>query len=238
MAFLNLSSYKSLENGLFVKVEVDQYRTTAGATPGPAVLTFSDYTRSVTIGSDTYVAIGNMLGITSSTSELKATNSDLTITVSGVPNNSLRELIYSRLKGSRVTVYRGFFDAATGAVLTGDITNPVGRFRGFITNISVNEEYDLDAKTATNTISLMCSSILDVLANTGSGRRTNPEDQKELYPSDISMDRVPNLIGANLCNSRQVKNSQFYYFVANANDTVPSRFYAVNTGNLVYDFQH
>lgn len=197
MSFLNLSSYKSIENGLFVKIEVDQYRTTAGQTPSPAVLTFSDYTRSVTIGSDTYTALGNMLGITSSTSELKVTNTDITITISGVPNTSLREIIYSRLKGSRVTVYRGFFDSATGAVLTGDITNPVGRFRGFITNISVNEEYDIDTKTASNTISLMCSSIIDVLANTSSGRRTNPEDQKELYPSDLSMDRVPNLVGAN-----------------------------------------
>jgi hypothetical protein len=197
MAFLNLSSYKSIENGLFVKVEVDQYRSAPGLEPSPAVLTFSDFTRSVTIGSDTYVGIGNMLGITSSTSELKATNSEVTVTVSGVPNDSLRPLIYSRLKGSRVTIYRGFFDAATGAVLTGDITNPVGRFRGFITNISVNEEYDVDAKTATNTVSLMCSSILDVFANTTSGRRTNPEDQKKLYSTDLSMDRVPNLVGAN-----------------------------------------
>jgi hypothetical protein len=29
------------------------------------------------------------------------------------------------------------------------------------------------------------------------GRRTNPDDQKKFYPTDVSMDRVPTLVDAN-----------------------------------------
>jgi hypothetical protein len=94
-----------------------------------------------------------------------------------------------------VRIYRALFNAATGAYL--DIEgNPLGRFRGFVNNYSLNEELDNTNKTATNTLVLTCASAANVLQNKIAGRRTNPESQKRYYPTDISMDRVPNLENA------------------------------------------
>jgi DNA repair exonuclease SbcCD nuclease subunit len=39
--------------------------------------------------------------------------------------------------------------------------------------------------------------VVELLNNKTSGRRTNPGDQKEWYPTDLSMDRVPGLANSN-----------------------------------------
>jgi hypothetical protein len=88
------------------------------------------------------------------------------------------------------------FDATTGTQLA--ITgNPVGRFFGLVNNYSLQEDYDVTARTSSNTIVIVCSSAVEILNNKLAGRRTNPIDQKSFYPSDLSMDRVPKLVGAN-----------------------------------------
>jgi hypothetical protein len=38
--------------------------------------------------------------------------------------------------------------------------------------------------------------VVNVLENKVAGRKTNPKSQKQFYPSDRSMDRVPTLKGA------------------------------------------
>jgi hypothetical protein len=193
---IDLSNYSSIESGLFVRIECSYYKTSSGATPTTQVLTFSDYVRPVTIGSDSYLGLGRLLGITSSSSELRVTSNDISISISGIPNSSISAIIHSRIKGSDVLIYRALFNSTTGAVLSIS-GNPLGRFKGVITNYSLSEDWDSENRSSTNTITFNCSSILDVLANTASGRRTNPEDQKGLYPTDLSMDRVPSLVGAN-----------------------------------------
>jgi len=74
--------------------------------------------------------------------------------------------------------------------------NPLARFRGFVNNYSLQEDYDNSTRTSTNTLVLVCSSSLDVLSNKVNGRKTNPYSQKRFYPDDLSMDRVPTLENA------------------------------------------
>jgi hypothetical protein len=189
---IDLSSYTSVETGLFVRIQVDEYKTTSGGSYSAQVLKFSDYIRPITIDSESYTGLGRLVGITATSSELTSSSQGVTITLSGIPNSSIAEIIYSKIKGSPVEVWRVFFNPTTGAQLS--ITgNPVGRFFGIVNNYSLDEEYDFDSRTATNRITLVCSSIIDVLDNKISGRRTNPVDQKALYPTDVSFDRVPNL---------------------------------------------
>jgi hypothetical protein len=193
---IDLSSYTSVETGLFVRIEVDYYKTAPGDTPTSTVLRFSDYRGTVTIDSESYVGLGRLLGITSTTSELKGSTSSVTITISGIPDSSIAEIINSRMKGCPIKIYRVVFDPVTGTKLA--ITgNPAGRFFGIISNYSLEEDYNIDQRTGTNTISLICSSNMGFLENKISGRKTNPESMKRFYPTDVSMDRVPNLVGAN-----------------------------------------
>jgi hypothetical protein len=191
----DLTSYKAIESGLFVRLAVGEYRQASGDSPTSTVLRFSDYARTVTVNSEEYQGIGRLLGITSSRSELRTSSDTITVSLSGIPNTSLTEIINSKIKGSRIEVRRVLFNPTTGAQLS--ITgNPVGRFFGVVNNYSLEETYDYSTRSSTNTVALVCSSQVSVLDNKVTGRRTNPRDQKSFYPNDLSMDRVPNLAGA------------------------------------------
>lgn len=193
---IDLSSYTNVGSAIIVRIRVDYYKATPTSEPTQEILRFSDYDRNLTIDDEVYLGLGSLVGITSSLSELKSSSSGITITISGIPNSSIAEIINSKIKGAPVTAQRVLFDTRTGNVLpvTG---NPVGRFYGIVNNYSLEEQYSLEARTSTNAISLLCTSSIDVLYNKVSGRRTNPSDQKSFYPSDLSMDRVPNLANSN-----------------------------------------
>ena len=195
MATPNLSSYRSVQSNLFVRIQVDEYSQTAGGPYTPVVLRFSDAITTYTIDSESYVALGSLMGITSSASELRVSSNELTITISGVLSDSIAEIVNSKIKGAPVSVYRQFSDATTGTALV-TAGNPSGRFRGFVNNYAINEEWDNLTRVATNTIVFSCASAVGVLERKISGRKTNPESQKRFFATDLSMDRVPNLENA------------------------------------------
>lgn len=193
---INLNSYRAIETGLFVRIEVDYYKAAVGDTPTSTVLRFSDYRGTVSIDGESYQGLGKLLNISATTSELKGSTSSVTISISGIPNTSISEIINSRMKGCPIKIYRMVFDPVTGNKL--NISgNPAGRFFGIVNNYSLEEDYNLETRTSTNTISMICSSNMEFLQNKISGRKTNPESMKRFYPTDVSMDRVPNLVGAN-----------------------------------------
>lgn len=197
---VDLSSYDTIGSALLVRISVGVYRSGFNAEPMSTVLKFTDSNTSISVnttgGAETYVGTGQLMSVTTSRSELKASGSDITISLSGIPNSSIDEIVNSTIKGSRVEVYRVLTNTGTGQPL--NITgNPVGRFFGIITNYALEEDYDADSRTSTNTISLICSSWIGVLDKKIAGRKTNPYDQKLFYPGDTSMDRVPSLVGAN-----------------------------------------
>lgn len=191
---IDLSGYTNVESALLVKIEVDYYKTSEGATPTAETLLFSDYYRDITYDSNVYRGLGQLVGITSTRSEISASEGDITITLSGIPNTSLAEIIHSRIKGSSVDVYRYLFNAQTGEGL-GLVGNPVGRFFGIVDNYTLEENYDIDSKTSSNTISIVCSNTVKLLGNKTSGRKTNKASHRSFYPNDPSMDRVSALIG-------------------------------------------
>ena len=190
---LALTSYEAVESNLFVKIAVEYYKATPAATPSSVDLLFTDRLVSTTLSGDTYVGLGKLVSITSTNSELRATSNDLTITISGIPNTSIAEIINSRIKGSIVTILRGLYDASTGQFLSSVSGNPVTRFKGFVNNVSLEEDYDVENRSSTNTIVFTCSNIVDIFENKIAGRQTNPSSMKKFYSTDISMDKVPNL---------------------------------------------
>lgn len=193
---INLSSYPSIAAGLLVRIQIDNYRTTNSGAYSQEILTFSDWNETINYDGEDYLGLGKFVGITASTSELKSSSGSITITISGIPNSSIAEIVNSQIKGSPISVYRILFDATTLDIL--DLpANPVGRFFGIINNYSLDEDYDVETRTSTNTISLICSSLTEVLDNKVAGRKTNSASQKSFYPFDVSMDRVTSLVGAN-----------------------------------------
>lgn len=183
---IDLTSYATIQTAMFCRVDVPNY----------SVLRFSNYNRPITINSESYTNLGTLLGVTDSSSDIRAVAGTLTITISGIPNSSIAEVLDQQFKGSDIQVWRVFFDAASGQMLS--ITgNPAGRFQGVITNYSLEEDFAQGSTSSSNRIAFTCSSRVALMSNKVAGRKTNSQDMRAWYPNDVSMDRVMTLAKSN-----------------------------------------
>lgn len=162
---IDLSSYRSIQTNLFVKLDIPNYQ----------VLTFSDYHKDYTISGTTYQGLGQLLAVSNSEDNLRAAPSDLVVSISGIPDGNISDILDNKVKGSSLIIYRGFFDATTGNLLA--ITgNPAGKFQGVVSNYEINDDLDMGESTGTITLTLNVSSVVELLSNKISGRRTAPTD--------------------------------------------------------------
>jgi len=186
---IDLSSYTTVRSALFVRIQIDEYRISSSASYTNEVLNFSDHNTNYVINGETYENIGNLLSITSSTSELRATPDSVNITIAGIPiNPNIYEIVHSKIKSAPVDIYRGYF--TSGGTLIGSIQ---GRFSGFVNNYSLNEDIDFVQKEGTISVQLECASNTGILSNKVAGRRTNPISMKKFFSNDTSFDNVPTL---------------------------------------------
>jgi hypothetical protein len=193
---IDLSAYKSIGSTLAVKLAITKYRVNKDDSFTSNTLRFTDSLYPLTIDGNTYLGLGNFLSITSTSNELRSSTAPITVTISGIPTSSINEVVNSRIKGSKIDIYRVLYNPENNQVL--NITgNPAGRFFGYVTNYTISEDFNAQTRTATNTVELICSSVQEVLENKIAGRKCSPNSMKAFYPTDISMDRVPNLAGAN-----------------------------------------
>lgn len=150
----------------------------------------------ITYNGNTYTQLGHLMGISEMQDDLKATNNQITVALSGIPPddgspNYMTIALNSNLKGSSIKIYRAFFDSETLSP-----TNVYLRFKGYVNNFSLNENWDQDNKLVSNTISVQCSNINAVIEKQFSGRRTNDGDQQYWFPGDTGMSRVKSLVDA------------------------------------------
>jgi hypothetical protein len=195
---MGLSAYSHIRTALFVKIEIEEYKQGDGSL-APELLLFSDHFADYELfEGETYTALGQLMAVTSSTSELSPTSNSLSIQLSGVPVSSIHEIEQSKIKSSPVKIYRAFFTQSGELIDDGSTANPIGRFSGFVNNYSLNEEWDQALRISTVTVNLDCGSTVDLLAKKSAGRKTNPTSMKRHFPNDVSFDRVPALIDANI----------------------------------------
>lgn len=146
----------------------------------------------ITWQGNTYTALGHLLGTNEIQDDLRATNNQLQITLSGIPVGSEQPAAYiammldQPIKGSRVEIWRALFK--DNKEFLADQTSL--RFSGYISNYVITDSSDLQNASNTRAITVMCSSVHAILERQLSGRRTNLTDQKARYPGDVSMDRV------------------------------------------------
>lgn len=186
---INLTPYNAVRSALFVRIQIDEYRTSAGASFTSEILNFSDHNVDYVINGETYENIGNLLSITSSSSEIRATPDSVNITIAGIPiNPNIYEIVHSKIKSAPVDIYRGYFNQ--NGTLIGTIQ---GRFSGFVNNYSLNEDIDFVNKDGTISVQLECASNTSMLSTKVAGRKTNPISMKKFYSNDTSFDNVPTL---------------------------------------------
>ena len=183
---VDLSGYRAIQPVMFIRIDIPDY----------AVLRLSDFNQSYTLDGETYSNIGQLLSVSGSASEMRVTDSEFTVVISGIPAGSVAEILNNNPKGSEIQIKRGFFDPSTGTLLS-IAGNPAIKFKGLVANYAMNEEWDPASKTSSFSITLICQSIVSVLKNKVAGRRTNPYDETKFYPSDLSMSRVPTIMESN-----------------------------------------
>lgn len=183
---IDLTAFENIGSALFVEMDIPDFQT----------IRYSDYYRDYSIGGNNYNALGQLLSVGNTSSDLSLTDSEITIAISGIPTANITGVLEYKIKGSRVTIYRGIFDPTTGTMLAVS-GNPALKFKGVITNFSLSEEVDQQNRTSSTSIIFNCASVVTLMRNKIAGRRTNPTDQKKFYPNDLSMDRVPNLSDSN-----------------------------------------
>jgi len=94
---------------------------------------FNGSPADIAIGGETFLGVGGLGGIsaTSESNELRAY--DLTVELSGVPNDSVAVALTEAYQGREGVVWEVLFDRATGAV----IADPVVIFRGRMDQMTV-----------------------------------------------------------------------------------------------------
>lgn len=175
-------------NAEFVRIDID------GAPNTPYFFSNSYKNETITdpVGgttasaSATYTALGALLNVSGHQRDLSVTSYDTSITLVGVDQTKLGTIIDAGIKGSRVQIYRGFYDSNSNLI---DV--PKLRYTGIVTSYSLSEDRvdNVDAYT----LQINCSSYKIVLENRVAGRYTNSRSWKNAAPGDTSMDRVAGL---------------------------------------------
>ena len=171
----------SLIHGVLIRITVNNQVYRIANTYGP-----------ITYLGETYLALGHFLGMNEIQDDIRATNNQLQISLSGIPVGSENPASYIALmlnnpiKGSRIQVARIFFDQ--NRQFLADQTSL--RFSGYISSFSITDGADTESRSDTRTVVINCSSVHAIIEKRITGRRTNQTDQRALYPNDVSMDRV------------------------------------------------
>ena len=177
-------SKPSIQHCLFIDLEVNSTTT----------YYISNNWQPIAYGGNIYTALGYFLQMSEIQDDIKPTSNQVQIALAGVPSDVVPDfpniVLNTKLKGSKIRIYRGFFN-------NNQLTDAYLRFSGYVSNYSLNETWEDDTRLTSFTCSLQCSNILGIIERQYTGRRTNEKDQKiavlnngTVNSTDTSMDRV------------------------------------------------
>lgn len=156
---------------------------------------FTDYfcnaPSNVTINGIPFTGMGTYMGISEIQQDLKGTSVDMKVMITGLSSADVALVLSQNIKGSTITVWRGFLDSNNQIETIGGVQQFFQRYQGIVNNIAISEEYDIDKRVRVVTCSMSSASMRFVLDSRVAGIRCNPSSWRNLYPSDTSMDRVP-----------------------------------------------
>lgn len=181
----------------FVKLTVyNDFSNTANT----STYTFSSAYKSEVIGGTTYLPLGGLLAVGAQSRDLRVTAGDTTISLSGVSGNNIAIVLGTKVRGSEVEVYRGFYN--NNQILG----NTYLRFTGIVTSYGITE--DRAGNDDNFTVTVSASSYKTVLQNRIAGRKTNEESWKFFDSTDTSMDRVYSIAGVDFDFGQEPKGKQ------------------------------
>ena len=192
MTALNSSSIRQVE---FVRLTMTS-----------ASYTFCNAAAPITVNGIIFNNLGSLLQLSDIKSNIKATSSDLSISLTGVDGTNIAIVLSSDIKGSRIEVWRGFLDS-NNQIITTPTQQFFKRYQGIVSNYSITEDWNEEARTRVATVGLSCASFRTILENRVGGVRTTPNSWQAYYPNDASMNRVQSIAGSYFDFGGQVNSS-------------------------------
>ena len=157
--------------------------------------TFCNAAATITVNGISFTNLGSLLQISEIKRDVKATSSDLSISLTGVDGTNVALVLDSNIKGSRIEVWRGFLNS-NNQIITSPTQQFFKRYQGIVSNFSITEDWNEQLRTRVATIGLSCASFRTILENRVGGVRTTPKIWQVYYPGDTSMNRVPTIAGS------------------------------------------
>lgn len=157
--------------------------------------TFCNAAAPIIVNGITFSNLGSLLQLSDIKRDIKATSSDLSISLTGVDGTNVAIVLGSDIKGSRIEVWRGFLDS-NNQIITTPTQQFFKRYQGIVSNYSITEDFNEQLRTRVATVGLSCASFRTILENRVGGVRTTPKIWQVYYPGDTSMNRVPAIAGS------------------------------------------
>jgi hypothetical protein len=157
----------------------------------PSALTIS------AVDAQPFEALGQLVKIGDATKDIKSTANETTVTLVGIDQTMLGLVLGQDIKGSRIEMWHGFFDANGALITTGGTGGLYQFFNGYINSFAISEQWMEESRSFIGTITVSASSIQLILQNRTAGRYTNNNSWTFFNPTDTSMDRVSYITNIN-----------------------------------------
>ena len=169
----------------FVQIIVPATSTLAGHT-----YNFSTAPVTITANGITFDALGALVGIGKIQRDIKSTANQTTVTIVGIDTALLGAVLALNFKGSKITMWKGFFDTNNQLIITGGSGGLYQYFLGFINSFNISEQWMEDARMLVGTITLSAANVQMILQSRIAGRFTNDPSWQYYNSGDTSMNRV------------------------------------------------
>ena len=139
-----------------------------------------------------FTGLGQLVSVNGAQRDIKSTANETTVTMVGIDTAMLGLVLGSKIKGSKIELWHGFFDANNQLITTGSPTTGglYKYFNGYINSFSISEQWMEEARSFVGIVTISASSFQLILQNRTAGRYTNDNAWQSFNPGDTSMNRV------------------------------------------------
>ena len=142
------------------------------------------------VDSQPFNGLGQLVGIGAIQRDIKSTANQTAFTVVGIDTAMLGWVLSQEIKGSEITMWKGFFTPEGTLITTGGTGGLYQYFYGFVNTFQISEQWLEEQRMMVGTISISAANIQMILQNRVAGRFTNDASWQFYNAGDTSMNRV------------------------------------------------
>ena len=142
------------------------------------------------VDTEPFTALGGLVKIGDVQRDIKSTANETTITLVGLDTALLGWVLSQNVKGSKIEMWHGFFDADNNLITSGGTGGLYKFFTGYINSFSISEQWMEEVRQYVGVIGLSASSTQIILQNRNAGRYTNDNAWQFWNNGDTSMNRI------------------------------------------------